>query len=113
MGQRMERISSQRRVALADMPSENDAAPVCLSCGQNRGLIRTISNLGILPEILVFQCPNCHCVRAVQPTGVRRSAYSGNAQYALEDFEIEPVPVRFVYPRYLRPLLSFCGYESS
>jgi hypothetical protein len=73
----MERNSSQRCVALADMPSENDAAPVCLSCGQNTRLIRTISNLGILPELLVFQCPNCHCVRAVQPTAVRRSAYSG------------------------------------
>jgi hypothetical protein len=57
MGQRMERISSQRRIALADMPSENDAAPVCLSCGQNTRLIRTVSNLGY------FQKSSCSNVR--------------------------------------------------
>ena len=34
---------------------------------------RWVTNQRIVrPEILVFQCPNCHCVRAVQPTGVIR-----------------------------------------
>jgi hypothetical protein len=54
--------------------TERDAAPVCLSCGQDTHYIRTIPNQGVLPETLVFQCPHCHSVWVLQPIGVRRRA---------------------------------------
>jgi hypothetical protein len=68
----MEHVDSQRHVApapAADVPTQNDATPVCLSCGQYTRLVRTISNLGVFPQILIFQCPCCHCVKAIRPLG--------------------------------------------
>jgi len=57
---------------------DQDVSPVCLCCGQDTQHVRTIHNLGFLPEILVFRCPSCHSVRAVQPVGVGRSAASND-----------------------------------
>jgi predicted RNA-binding Zn-ribbon protein involved in translation (DUF1610 family) len=55
---------------------EKAAVPVCLSCGQDTHFIRRISSLGVLPEILVFHCPNCRSVYAVQPIGLGRNVGS-------------------------------------
>jgi hypothetical protein len=72
----MPKHEASPHVGAADSPSDRDASPVCLSCGQDTQHVRTIQNLGILPEILVFRCPACHSVSAVQPTGIRRSVSS-------------------------------------
>ena len=70
-----EHVASARLDA-APSPPDGDATPVCLSCGQDMQYVRTIKNLGILPEIVIFRCPACHTMIAVQPLGLGRSVGS-------------------------------------
>ncbi len=39
--------------------TRQDAALVCLSCGNTMKHVRTIPRLGVRPKLLVFVCPSC------------------------------------------------------
>ena len=41
------------------MPSDVPAPPLCPDCGEPMKLVKTLSHVGGLPEILVFYCLRC------------------------------------------------------
>lgn len=51
--------------------TRQDAALVCLSCGNTMKHVRTIPRLGVRPKLLVFVCPSC---REVGTTKAERVA---------------------------------------